>query len=871
VRREVRLLLRETAGLGRALEPVRIGVPLPRGLLGSGAPVSVLDDQARPLPLQARCLSRWSDGSVQWLLVDVLASVAAHGSSVLRLCLDALPAGVGAHPGLRVEETADHLRIDTGVAVFEVSRAGPGLLGAVRLGEVDLLSPAGLQLRLAGADGAECAVEAVTTALEESGPVRCTLRMEGRVGAARGDSLLFVARLVFHAGSRELCCEFRLRNPRAAVHPGGLWDLGDPGSVQIADLSLRLEPAAPAQRLSWCAEPGSPPGESSSGDWLLHQDSSGGECWDSPNHVTASGDSSVSFRGYRVSEGRGAAARVVASGERATPVLQWRAAQAWVAVAVEDFWQNFPKALRRCSGGLEVGLFPRESRTPVELQGGEQKRHAVWFGFGTQDQPCRLAERLEPLQACVDPAWIESTEAVPFFTAAAPDDDPRLRAYVDTLVEGPASLQQGRERIDEFGWRNFGEVHADHEAVNAPAEPPFVSHYNNQYDVVLAAAVQGLRAGDARWLELMRACARHVIDIDIYHTTQDKAAFNGGLFWHTDHYRPAQRATHRTYSRLNAGAGSYGGGPSSEHCYTTGLLHYYFMTGDPEAAEAVRSLADWVVAMDDGSLNLFGLVDPGPTGAASQTASLDYHKAGRGAGNSINALLDAYALRRERGYLAKAEQLIQRCIHPADDVAALGLAEPECRWSYLVFLQALGRYLERKLELGEVDYHFHYARESLLHYADWMRVHEVPYRDVLHKVLIPSETWPAHDLRKAQVLFVAARFLPAGSARDMLRERATFFAGRCLDDVLGFASAFLVRPRILVAVHAGVERYFRERAALCWDGPPHVHDFGSPQPFLPQRARLRATLAAQLRVAGADARRQWRSKWLAWRRRGVLR
>jgi hypothetical protein len=50
-----------------------------------------------------------------------------------------------------------------------------------------------------------------------------------------------------------------------------------------------------------------------------------------------------------------------------------------------------------------------------------------------------------------------------------------------------------------------------------------------------------------------------------------------------------------------------------------------------------------------------------------------------------------------------------------------------------------------------------------------------------------------------------------------------------------------------------------------------VHDFGSPQQFQPQRARLRATLAAQLRVAGADARRQWRSKWLAWRRRGVLR
>ena len=30
--------------------------------------------------------------------------------------------------------------------------------------------------------------------------------------------------------------------------------------------------------------------------------------------------------------------------------------------------------------------------------------------------------------------------------------------------------------------------------------------------------------------------ARHVVDIDIYHTTNDKSAYNHGLFWHTEHY-----------------------------------------------------------------------------------------------------------------------------------------------------------------------------------------------------------------------------------------------------------------------------------------------------------------------------------------------
>ena len=54
--------------------------------------------------------------------------------------------------------------------------------------------------------------------------------------------------------------------------------------------------------------------------------------------------------------------------------------------------------------------------------------------------------------------------------------------------------------------------------------------------------------------------AGHVTDIDIYHTSRDRAAYNGGYFWHTQHYQPAGTATHRAYSSAR---GSSGGGPSA--------------------------------------------------------------------------------------------------------------------------------------------------------------------------------------------------------------------------------------------------------------------------------------------------------------------
>ncbi len=132
---------------------------------------------------------------------------------------------------------------------------------------------------------------------------------------------------------------------------------------------------------------------------------------------------------------------------------------------------------------------------------------------------------------------------------------------------------------------------------------PVVSHYNNQYDCYQRSLDPVLPDGGYRLVRPRRSLARHVIDIDIYHTSEDRAAYNGGLFWHTDHYRDAATSTHRAYSRANCGPNrrEYGGGPSNEHNYPTGLLNYYYLTGDPQAREAVLGLAGWVVAMDDGA------------------------------------------------------------------------------------------------------------------------------------------------------------------------------------------------------------------------------------------------------------------------------
>ena len=188
-------------------------------------------------------------------------------------------------------------------------------------------------------------------------------------------------------------------------------------------------------------------------------------------------------------------------------------------------------------------------------------------------------------------------------------------------------------------------------------------------------------------------------------------------------------------------------------------------------------LADWVLRMDDGEQTILGLLDDKPTGLASATTDPGYHGPGRGAGNSLNVLLDAWLLASDQRYLAKAEEIIHRCIHLANAIDSLDLLNAEKRWSYTVFLSALARYLDLKAERGDFDRSYAYAQRSLLHYADWMVAHERPYLDRPDELEYPTETWAAQELRKANVLQLASRHAEPSRA-DAMREFARAVSAR---------------------------------------------------------------------------------------------
>jgi hypothetical protein len=114
-----------------------------------------------------------------------------------------------------------------------------------------------------------------------------------------------------------------------------------------------------------------------------------------------------------------------------------------------------------------------------------------------------------------------------------------------------------------------------------------------------------------------------------------------------------------------------------------------------------------------------------------------------------------------------------------------------------MFLQSLGRYLDYKIELGQLDAAYAYGRASLLHYARWMAGHERPYLERPEILEYPNETWAAQDMRKSEVFRYAARHATGGE-HDRFRERAAFFFHDCVKRLSAFPTRTLARPVVLM-------------------------------------------------------------------------
>lgn len=353
--------------------PVTGGIPFSRGELADPAQVR-LRDGARELPLQTEVLAHWPDGSVKWLLLDFQAPPAA----ALALEAGAGVARAGAPTALHAAAEDHGVRVDTGALAFTVRRDGSGFLDTVRFAGRDLAlaattranyldmvraaapsdyHPTGRAVRGGEPDPSRVAVDAVT--LETAGPLRATVRVDGRYLFARVGSTItgtdvkgdcpFRLRLHAYAG------QSFVRVEHFFYYEGD----GDHDFVQALGLRVPLPPGARVIRAI-----------AADGTSTALEGPLAGLCQETPD----------SFYRWHAADG---APRLAGRGSRFEGALDIVGDGAGVAVGVKEFWQNAAKALHAdlAAGAAEIALWPVEA-PPLDF-----RRHAREWSVGETGEP----------------------------------------------------------------------------------------------------------------------------------------------------------------------------------------------------------------------------------------------------------------------------------------------------------------------------------------------------------------------------------------------------------------------------------------------------------------------------------------------------
>lgn len=194
--------LRWLEGTPKTLPGTSWGVPWPKGRHAKGTSFALTTATGEEVPLQSWPLATWPDGSLKWTAHAIPAGTAAADYE--------LKPGNTAAPqrALTAKESGDGIAIDTGVVVARVAKKGASLLPVVTREGREILRNGRLVLLRSGApDGTAPETfsgEIAKVTLEQSGPIRAVVKIEGRHRGGAREFLPFVVRLYFHAGSEQV-------------------------------------------------------------------------------------------------------------------------------------------------------------------------------------------------------------------------------------------------------------------------------------------------------------------------------------------------------------------------------------------------------------------------------------------------------------------------------------------------------------------------------------------------------------------------------------------------------------------------------------------------------------------------------------------
>lgn len=624
-RRQVALNVWPTASSGVQTWPISTGVPFPQGALLDENHVRLLDEAGAEVPCQTAVRSLWTrEGSVQWLGLDFQGALKPDGAKY-RLEFGTEVRRAAAPSPLKVADSTEGIAVDTGRLRFTVRKQGFNLLDSV-LVDGRPVSRQGKEDGLVVVDH-EGAVyrasndPATTVAVEESGPLRVTIRAEGGYvkDGTQGrtvsptlptDSLCrHVTRITAHAGQPYVTVKHDL-------------------VVTFDTHRVRLKNVGIGQRLD-----GAPEGAS------FGLDGKSVDVAPLPS----------SARLYQASSEDGqveTADAVVRAGRRADGWARLGGAAAGMTMCVTDLWQLFPKEVEVAGGSLRLHVWPRHGRPvtkvdpldlgeiyklwwchsgaelsfamPGDAYGAlkktplyaEKEGHshiesgrvsnaqgvAIENNFllafdagraGPVDAPALNAVSQSAPHAWADPEWVCDSLA---FGWQTPRDERAFHSAEKFFEHAWFARQAAQEFARDYGQFNYGDIHSDNsEFINGRWGLGRVWNQGHHGTHRIPWTFYA-RSGDPRWLRAARRGARHVMNVDVTHyVTPDYDLLQG--------FADVRNVGHRKGAMFHAKGFTHWGGDCNIVSHLINfdfILWDYYVTGNRRALEVVQEWTDAV-------------------------------------------------------------------------------------------------------------------------------------------------------------------------------------------------------------------------------------------------------------------------------------
>jgi len=506
----------------RKAEPVSLGIPFAKGQLASPKNFGI-QNNGTAISVQTDVTGHWDDGSVKWLMTHFLADLPGNRAHDLTFACDGTISNPASTHTVTVTNSADTCTINTGVLVVQFGK-GKHLFHSILIdGKEWFDANAFSGFAITDENDNQYAIEIRNIDVIETGPIRALIELSGKHTGKNGSLFDFKILIETWAGKPFIRLDYQFINREE-----------DP-SIDIAEIALQFT-------------------SSSTGEM---------RCAIGEGH-------------YRTSVVEGPIERILNAEE-----IIFQAVEHTLETFYGDFWadwcnsekgvcispfqahQNFPKGLRTDESGIVLGVLPK-GEGPIKVLQGVAKTHRMQLYFHDQN-------------TSLDDIVIHALQFQYPDTAILPEAWYRNASVWENLFPQNKDLTIESRLIDLADNRNcgLGMMHwgdgPDHGYTQQGRGKGDLVWTNNEYDFSHCMFLFFAKTGERRFLDAALISARHWMDVDFCHHSDDPLRMGG---------QPVHTTGHVT------------GGVTPSHEWTEGLLDYYHLTGKREAYEKAIAIAN---------------------------------------------------------------------------------------------------------------------------------------------------------------------------------------------------------------------------------------------------------------------------------------